>query len=407
MTRAGPLSGLRVIEGSAFIAAPLGGMTLAQLGADVIRFDPIGGGLDAHRWPVTPDGVHSHFWSGLNRGKRSIAVNFRSPEGQELLTALITAPGPDAGIFSTNFPAKGWLAYATLKARRSDLVMVNLTGRRDGGSEVDYTVNPQLGFPGLTGPADHPLPINHVLPAWDCITGQMIAVGLLAALRHRDRTGEGQLVSIALKDVGLAVLGHLGLIAEVMVNDVDRPKYGNDLYGAFGRDFVTRDGRRAMVVGLTDAQWKCLSAATGIAGELEGHPGVDVTSEGGRFHARDTIASLLAPWFAARTLAEVTEQFAAHRVTWGPYRTVREALVEDPDCSADNPLFAMVQEAGVGQYLASGSPLAFGASPRHVPTAAPRLGEHTDEILMNLLGLGEADVGRLHDAGIVAGPARA
>jgi 2-methylfumaryl-CoA isomerase len=396
---------MRVIEGSAFIAAPLGGMTLAQLGADVIRFDPIGGGLDAHRWPVTPDGAHSHFWSGLNRGKRSIAVNFRSPEGQELLTALITAPGPDAGIFSTNFPAKGWLAYETLAARRGDLVMVNLTGRRDGGSEVDYTVNPQLGFPALTGPPGDDAPVNHVLPAWDCITGQMIAVALLAALRHRDRTSEGQLVSLALKDVGLAVLGHLGLIAEVMVNDVDRPRYGNDLYGAFGRDFVTRDGRRAMVVGLTDAQWKCLTAATGIEGELAGHSGVDVRSEGGRFHARELIASLLVPWFAARTLAEVAEQFAAHRVTWGPYRTVREALTEDPDCSAENPLFAMVEEDGVGRYLASGSPLAFGSSPRHVPTAAPRLGQHTDEILMDLLGLGEAAVGRLHDACIVAGPA--
>jgi 2-methylfumaryl-CoA isomerase len=401
----GPLSGLRVVEGSAFIAAPLGGMTLAQLGADVIRFDPIGGGLDARRWPVTPDGAHSHFWSGLNRGKRSIAVNFRAPEGQELLTALITAPGPDAGLFSTNFPARGWLAYEALVARRPDLVMVNLTGRRDGGSEVDYTVNPQLGFPALTGPPGEGAPVNHVLPAWDCITGQMIAVGLLAALRHRDRTGEGQLVSLALKDVGLAVLGHLGLIAEVMVNDVDRPRYGNDLYGAFGRDFVTRDGRRAMVVGLTDAQWKCLAAATGIASELLGRPGVDVETEGGRFEAREAIAALLTPWFAARTLDEVAAQFTAHRVTWGPYRTVREALTEDPDCSPDNPLFAMVEEAGVGRYLASGSPLAFGASPRHVPGAAPRLGEHTDEILMDLLGLGAAAVGRLHDAGIVAGPA--
>ncbi len=404
---AGPLAGLRVIEGSAFIAAPLGGMTLAQLGADVIRFDPIGGGLDAQRWPVTPDGVYSHFWAGLNRGKRSIAVNFRSPKGQELLTALITAPGADAGIFSTNFPAKGWLAYPTLAARREDLVMVNLTGRRDGGSEVDYTVNPQLGFPALTGPTGHEAPVNHVLPAWDCITGQMIAVALLAALRHRDRTGEGQLVSLALKDVGLAVMGHLGLIAEVMVNDVDRPRYGNDLYGAFGRDFVTRDGRRAMVVGLTDAQWKCLAAATDLGEGLAAHPGVDVSSEGGRFEARETIASLLAPWFAARTLSEIAEQFATHRVTWGPYRTVREALAEDPDCSVDNPLFAMVDEDGVGRYLASGSPLAFGASPRHVPTAAPRLGEHTDEILVTVLGLGAADIGHLHDAGIVAGPATA
>ncbi|MBC7938434.1 MAG: CoA transferase, partial [Chitinophagaceae bacterium] len=100
----GILQGLRVVEGSAFVAAPLGGMTLAQLGADVIRFDPIGGGLDHRRWPVTADG-RSLFWAGLNKGKRSIAVDIRKPRGQELLTQIICAPGADAGLFSTNFPA--------------------------------------------------------------------------------------------------------------------------------------------------------------------------------------------------------------------------------------------------------------------------------------------------------------
>ena len=97
----GILKGLRVIEGSAFVAAPLGGMTLAQLGAEVMRFDPIGGGLDYGRWPLTLDGKHSLFWAGLNKGKRSIAVDFRLPRGQELLTQLNCAPGERAGLFST------------------------------------------------------------------------------------------------------------------------------------------------------------------------------------------------------------------------------------------------------------------------------------------------------------------
>src|SRR5438552_4480147 len=92
------LSGVRVVEGSAFVAAPLGGMTLAQLGADVIRFDQIGGGLDHGRWPVTKDG-RSLFWAGLNKGKRSIEIDLRSPEGQELATALIAAPGRNTGMF--------------------------------------------------------------------------------------------------------------------------------------------------------------------------------------------------------------------------------------------------------------------------------------------------------------------
>ena len=93
---AGILDGLRVIEGSAYVAAPLGGMTLAQLGADVIRFDQIGGGLDRNRWPVTSDG-QSLFWAGLNKGKRSIQVDLRSDRGKELLTALIAEPGEDSG----------------------------------------------------------------------------------------------------------------------------------------------------------------------------------------------------------------------------------------------------------------------------------------------------------------------
>ena len=90
------LTGMRIVEGSAFVAAPLGGMTLAQLGADVIRFDPIGGGLDARRWPVTATG-RSLFWAGLNKGKRSIAVDIGSPRGRDLVAALVAAPGPDAG----------------------------------------------------------------------------------------------------------------------------------------------------------------------------------------------------------------------------------------------------------------------------------------------------------------------
>src|SRR2546428_8365296 len=254
---------MRVIEGSAFVAAPLGGMTLALLGADVIRFDPIGGGLDARRWPVTADGK-SQFWAGLNKGKRSVAVDLRSPRGRELLTNLVTAPGPDAGLFLTNLPAQGWLDYAKLSARRPDLVMVNIVGNFDGSSAVDYTVNPATGFPWATGPANLGVPFNHLLPAWDAITGTLASSCLLAAERHRRLTGTGQLVRLALSDLAFAMVGHLGKIAEGQVNHSERPKYGNYLYGAFGRDFATRDGKRIMVVALTRRQWEELVEATGI-----------------------------------------------------------------------------------------------------------------------------------------------
>jgi 2-methylfumaryl-CoA isomerase len=405
---AGVLEGMRVVEGSAFVAIPLGGMTLAQLGADVIRFDPIGGGLDYTRWPVTAEGA-SLFWAGFNKGKRSFAVDLRSGRGQELLTALICAPGDDAGLFLTNFPARGWLDYETLKAGREDLIMVNITGRRDGSSEVDYTVNPAVGFPAVTGPRDSPRPVNHLLPAWDAITGQMAAMGLLAAERYRTRTGRGQLVKIALADVALAMLGNLGKIAEVTVNDADRPKDGNYLYGAFGRDFETLDGKRLMVVALTAAQWKSLRKATGLGEELDAlgrRLGLDLDKEGDRYRARREMARIFDPWFRSRMLAEIRKIFDAHRVCWAPYRTIREVVEKDPDCSPANPMFSMVEQPGVGTYLMPGSPLDFGAVPRLEARRAPVLGEHTDEILLGVLGLSEAQVGKLHDEGIVAGPGR-
>ena len=400
------LSGMRVIEGSAFVAAPLGGMTLAQLGADVIRFDPIGGGLDYDRWPITSDG-QSLFWAGLNKGKRSIAIDIRSPRGRQVVQDLICAPGADSGLFLTNFPARGWLDYDSLKAQRPDLVMVNICGHHDGATAVDYTVNPAVGFPAITGPSDDPRPVNHLLPAWDAITGQMAAVGLLAAERHRRNTGEGQLVQIALADVALAMIGNLGKIAEVMINDKDRPKDGNYLYGAFGRDFETLEGKRVMVVALTDSQWEKLGQATGMESafdELGERIGLDLRQVGNRYRARHEIAGALEPWFHARMLSEVREIFDKNRVSWSPYRTLRQVVESDPECSIENSMFSMVEQPGIGTYLMPSSPLQFSALPRLAATRAPLLGEHTDEILSMVLGLGDSEIANLHDENVVEGP---
>jgi len=400
----GILSGLSVVEGSAFVAAPLGGMTLAQLGADVIRYDQIGGGPDYRRWPVTDTG-QSLFWAGMNKGKRSIQLDLRSSEGQEIVASLITRSGPDRGIFLTNFPARGALSYDALKARRSDLIMVALTGNADGTSEVDYTVNVATGFPEITGTRDAPEPVNSVLPAWDIAMGEMAAVGVLAADRHRSRTGMGSLVKLALSDVALAMVANLGRLGQAELGQ-DTTKDGNYLYGAFGRDFVTSDGRRVMVVALTERQWKALRQATGIeTAPLIAATGVDLDTEGGRYAARDAISAALAPWFAARSFAEVQRIFASTDVSWGPYQTFRQLLADDPRCSTRNPMFTRVDHPGIGALHAPASPLDFSAAARLPACRAPHLGEHTDEILVGL-GLSEGEIGRLHDRGIVAGPAR-
>lgn len=398
-----PLADLRVIEGSAFVAAPLGGMTLAQLGADVIRFDQIGGGLDVNRWPLAPSGG-SLFWAGLNKGKRSIQIDLHSPEGRDLVGALIGAPG-DGGIFLTNFPARGWLAYEVLRERRGDLIMCALTGNPDGTSEVDYTVNPATGFPWATGPRDLAGPLNSVLPAWDAIMGGLAATGILAAERHRTRTGDGQLVRLALSDVAFAMVGNLGRIAEAQLDGQDAERDGNYLYGAFGHDFGTSDGRRVMVVALTGRQWRALVEVTETAEtfhSLASVTGHDLSSEDGRFGARDLIAAVLRPWFEARTLGAIRAAFTDTGVSWGPYQTFRQLVEEDPRCSEENTLFSTLEQPGIGSYLVPASPLELTAAGRLPPRRAPLLGENTEEILADVLGLGPTEIGRLFDAGTVA-----
>jgi 2-methylfumaryl-CoA isomerase len=399
MSEQGILSGLTVVEGSAFVAAPLGGMTLAQLGADVIRFDQIGGGLDYGRWPLADNG-DSLFWAGLNKGKRSLEVDIRSPRGRELIEACIAA----AGAFLTNFPARGWLSYESLCSRRADLVMVLLTGNRDGTSEVDYTVNPATGFPWATGPRDYAEPLNSVLPAWDAITGGLASTGLLAADRHRTRTGEGQLVRIALSDVAFAMVGHLGRVAEAQLGSRDTPKDGNYLYGAFGHDFATSDGRRVMVVALTTRQWNSLLEVTGLSATvdaIEQAMGIELQSVSDRFGARDLLAAVLQPWFEARTLKEIRAAFEGTGVSWGAYQTFSQLVREDPRCSTENDMWDMVGHPGVGSYLMPGTPLDFSAVPRVPVRRAPQLGEDTEAVLAELLGMTTAEIGRFERDGVV------
>jgi 2-methylfumaryl-CoA isomerase len=399
MSGEGILAGLTVVEGSAFVAAPLGGMTLAQLGADVIRFDQLGGGLDYGRWPLASGG-DSLFWAGLNKGKRSLEVDIRSDRGRELVEACIAA----AGTFLTNFPARGWLSYESLSTRRADLVMVSLAGNRDGTSEVDYTVNPATGFPWATGPRNFSEPLNSVLPAWDAIMGGLAATGLLAADRHRTRTGEGQLVRIALSDVAFAMVGHLGRVAEAQLESKDAPRDGNYLYGAFGHDFPTSDGRRVMVVALTTRQWNALVEVTGVAravSALEQGMDIDLQSVSDRFQARDLLAAVLKPWFEARTLSEIRAAFAGTGVSWGAYQTFSQLVHEDRRCSTDNEMWEEVEHPGVGRYLMPGTPLDFSAIPRTDVRRAPQLGEHTEAVLTELLGMTTAEIGRLERDGLV------
>lgn len=322
-----------------------------------------------------------------------------------MVTRLICEPGDGKGFFLTNLRVRGWMDYDSLKRHRPDLIMMSITGDRRGAPHVDYTVNPALGFPDATGHEGTTEPVGHVLPAWDCCTGLQAALGILAAERHRRLTGQGQVLEVALKDMALAMLGNLGIIGEVAVNGIDRPKIGNALYGAYAQDFLCKDGARVMVVALTLRQWDNLKTATGTAAafdDLASALRIDLDLEGVRYEHRQAITQVLKPFFDARGVSDFADLFHRTKVTWSRYRTFGQVVRDDPDCSTDNPMFSMVEQPGIGTYLTPGHPTAFSEAERIPPTRAPRLGENTDEILTEI-GYSDGEIARLHDDGIVAG----
>ena len=400
------LSGLRIIESSAFVAVPMAGMTLAQMGAEVIRFDRLEGGLDARRMPYSPSGS-SLFWSGMNKGKKSIAIDMKSPEGKELISNLITAPGKDAGLFLTNLKVRGWLDYETLSKIRSDIIIVTLTGDRHGKPQVDYTVNPALGIPDITGHEGSVDPVANAIPAWDMIAGNMCVSSLLAAERYRLRHGVGQDVEIALKDVASAAIGHLGMIADTTLNMDDRTKAGNSLYGAYGKDFLCADGNRVMIIGLTSRQWAGIVKATDTAEQfkqLEMQNNINLQDESIRWKWRHAITEIIEPWFKIRKVEDFASNFDKTGLTWSVFRSVREALDFDPDLTEDNPLFKKILQPDAGEFLVPKHPANFSKVENSDPTAAPILGEHTEEILGDVLNLSDIEVSNLFDNGVVASP---
>ncbi len=404
------LDRLRVIESSAFIAAPLAGLTLAQFGAEVIRIDMIGGGIDYARLPRMPQSGRSLYWTALNKGKRSVAIDLRQPQGRELVQALVTAPGANGGVLLTNIGTP-WLAHDLLAQRRPDVISCTIQGNADGSTAVDYTVNCATGYPAVTGGGSVQHPVNHVLPAWDIACAYQAAFAIVAAVNRRQRSGEGAELKLALSDMAFSMLSHLGVLPEAQLLGQDRPSIGNHIYGAFGRDFGTADGGRIMVAAISANQWKSLVQACGVGpaiAQLEQRMRLDFGDEAQRFEARDAIAALLEPWFAARTRPEAEALLEQNKACWGHYSTVTELLASDARVSAANPVFERIDTPGLGPHLAAGSAVRVPAMDRQRQATAPAalLGTHTDEVLHEVLGLDGAAIGRLHDAGVVAGPER-
>ena len=396
------LEDLVVVEAAAFIAGPTCGLYLAQIGAEVIRIDQIGGGPDFRRWPLAPNG-DSLYWEGLNKGKKSVVIDLGRPEGRELAQRLAAAPGESRGLFVTNFPVEGFLSYERLRALRDDVICVRVMGWADGRPALDYTINAAVGVPFMTGFADDPRPVNHVFPAWDFLTGAYAALSLVSAERAR-RLGQGGCeVRIPLSDIAATTLANFGMLAEVMTQGQDRPRLGNDVYAAFGRDFVIQDGRAADGGGDHAAAMARggQDAGTGGRGRRAGGRARRLVRRprGGALRASGPALSAVRGGVRARRAGRAG---ADARRSWRDPRPLSDAdRGYGQRCAADHEP-GRDRASELEALPDAGACRGRGRRGAATPHPAPRLGQHTDEALSTRLGLSSAEIGRLHDEGLVA-----
>ena len=399
----GLLNDLSIIEASSFVASPTAGLYCAQMGAEVIRVDHKEGGLDYDRYMLTKEG-RSLSWENLNRAKKSVALDLRSGEGRELLVEL----SAKTGNLITNLPEKSFLSHDAVAANRPDLVSVRIMGWHDGRQAMDFTVNAASGYPLMCGPEDWDEatapPVNQVLPAWDFITGAYCAFALIAAIRHRDHTGEGSQLRVPLGDVAIGTVANSGAMAEMLYRGADRERLGNAIWGAFGRDFRSLDNTRFMVAALTAKQWAGLVKAFGVEDEiaaLEKECGVRFADgDDPRFKHRHALFDLFQSRAGTMDWPELERRMAAEGCTFERYRTMHEAA-NDPVLVDDNPLFTRTSANPSGfEYPATRSFANIPGRDAGEPAPAPYLGQHTEEVLAERLGLSSGAIGALVDRDI-------
>lgn len=392
----GVLHGVRVLDFGRFIAGPYCGALLADLGADVVRIERLEGGEDRWVTPVTDDGVGSMYLQ-CNRGKRGMTLNPTKPEGREVVARLAA----DADVIIANLPpatlrAMG-LDHDTLQAIRPDVILVTTTAWGSGG---DWSHRP--GFDGLgqaasghlfmTGPPGAPTRAS--LPYVDFSTATLSALSVLAALRHRDQTGEGQVVEAALLRTAMT-WNSTALVEQAMLG-IDRTSTHNRSQTAGPSDvFRTRDGWLLCAV-IGNAQFAHWAQMIGRPNLTDDPRFTDDLARGG--HGEE-LSAYMGAWCADRTTEECLAALDEHRVPGGPVLTYQEALdlphVRQIGVFEDHPYPSASKPVPLARF-----PTVLSASPGVIRGRATELGEHTDEILADL-GYAPAEIEALRRARVV------
>ncbi|MGH8013062.1 MAG: CaiB/BaiF CoA transferase family protein [Candidatus Binataceae bacterium] len=394
----GPLQGMRVLEATTSWAGPMCGCLLADLGADVVKVEACDGEVARKVQPYLTgkEGRVSFLHATVNRNKRSLTLDLRSAQGREIFLQLAARADIVVQNFRPGTFDKWGIGYEHCRAVKPDVIYISISGFGQFGSGHDRAGYDPLaeaasGFMSLNGSADGP-PTRCATYLCDDLAGLHGALSALAALRHRDRTGEGQHIDVSLLDVvlfqsdGYLTLGAIGHPLRRMGND--------SLFTAPIEVFHCRDGQVFLAI-LLDSHWRILAHLIGRP-ELADHP--DYATAAARVRRRAQCNALVAQWCVERTVSEILEAWAKGGIPAAPVRTYAEAA-SDPLVLERDMLQTVEQEDGIAVPL-TGPAAKFSRTPIRVRRRAAKLGEHNDEIL-NELGIDPATRSRLHAAGVI------
>ena len=399
---AGPLSHIRVLELSRVLAGPWSAQTLADLGADVIKVERPGAGDDTRAWGPPWAGDQSAYFLSTNRGKRSITIDFERPEGQELVRKLAAQADVVIENFKVGGLVKYGLDYDSLKAVNPRLVYCSITGFGQTGpyrnrAGYDFMIQGMGGLMSITGQPDGEPgggPVKVGVAVTDIFTGLYATIGIMGALAHRDRTGEGQQVDLALLDVQVAVLANQAM--NCLVGGKAPQRLGNAHPNIVPyQAFATRDGYIILAVG-NDGQFAKFCT---VAGRPDLAKDERYATNPARVANRKELVALLEELIRTRDSHDWLSALEEVGVPCGPINDLT-AVFEDPQVKARN-IHQDLPHPTQGSVPTVASPIRYSGTPLVHDTAPPTLGQHTDTVLAESLGLSEADIVALREKGVI------
>ncbi|WP_288349350.1 CaiB/BaiF CoA transferase family protein [uncultured Thalassospira sp.] len=405
----GALSGLRVLDLSRVLAGPWASQTLADMGAEVIKIERPGAGDDTRGWgpPFAKDAngndtTEAAYYLTANRGKKSLTIDITKPEGQEIVRNIAAQSDVVLENFKVGGLAKYGLDYATLSALNPKLVYCSITGfGQDGPYKdrpgYDFMIQGMGGLMSITGapdsaPGGQPMKVGVAVA--DIFTGLYATIGILAALRHRDATGEGQYIDLALLDVQAAVLANQAMNYLTTGNAPGR--LGNAHPNIVPYEaFPSADGYLILAVG-NDSQFKSFCAVAG----LDDLPADErYATNRNRVANRDTLVPLIRQAMVLKTTDEWIAALEKANVPCGPINTL-DRVFDNPQVK-HRGLVKHLDHPTAGTVPTVGNPIRFSKTPIADEKAPPMLGQHSDEILRKVADLSDDQIAKLRDAGIV------